>query len=87
LTYGSKSRDTSGLEAILAFSTQDKSTVVVAATMETKDFDALELITQQSFLEQTRDESLDMLKAKRADENLYCRKQGAIYGGGNKAIS
>ena len=68
LTYGNKSRDTSGLRAIVS-STQNKSTVV-AAPMETKDFDALDLITQQSFLEQIRDESVDMMKAKRADENL-----------------
>jgi hypothetical protein len=68
LTYGKKSRDTPGPKPI-ASSTQDNSTVV-AAPMETKDFDALEHITQQSFLEQIRDESVDMAKAKHADENL-----------------
>jgi hypothetical protein len=59
-----KNRDTSGLQM-----TKGESTVV-EAPMETKDFDALELITQQSFLEQIRYENTDMAKARRTDEDL-----------------
>jgi hypothetical protein len=43
---------------------------VLEVPKETKEFDAFELITQQSFLEQIRYENVDMAKAKRVDDNL-----------------
>jgi hypothetical protein len=64
MTFGGKSRDTSGLQMAKGGST------VLEAPMETKEFDAFELITQQSFQEQIRYDNVDMAKAKRADENL-----------------
>jgi hypothetical protein len=66
-TFGATNRDTSGLQMAM-----DESAVLEAAApmMETKEFDAFELITQESFREQIRYENVDMAKARRVDETL-----------------